>query len=107
MSYYIDYRAHTGSRLDKPHKATLFESERIMVGLNCLEPGQTQPLHDHADADKFYFVVEGSGRFAVGGEMREAGPGTLVACPAGVPHGVENAGSVRLTFLTGIAPWHR
>jgi quercetin dioxygenase-like cupin family protein len=95
---------HTGSRPDKFYKATLFQSERLLLGVNCLEPGQVQPPHDHADQDKFYFVAAGSGRFRLGAEDREAGEGDVVWAPAGVPHGVENTGDVRLTLLVGIAP---
>ncbi len=34
-----------------------------MLGLNCLEPGQEQRVHEHEDQDKFYFVLEGEGSF--------------------------------------------
>jgi len=76
----------------------------MMLGLNCLEPGQTQKLHAHADADKIYFVLEGSGEFTIGDEKREAGEGTLVVAPASVPHAVSNQGSQRLSLLVAIAP---
>lgn len=104
MTAFADYRAHTGAREDKHFKATLFEGERLMVGVNCLEPGQAQPVHDHADADKVYIVMEGQGVFTVGGETRAAGPGEVVWASAGVPHGVENQAGERLTLIVGIAP---
>ena len=75
-----------------------------MLGVNCLEPGQTQPAHDHADQDKFYYVIEGVGRFQVGDEFVTAGEGQLVWAAAGVVHGVTNEGDTRLTLLVGIAP---
>lgn len=75
-----------------------------MVGLNCLEPGQTQPEHAHDGADKFYLVLEGKGRFSVGDEIRDAEAGMLVIAPAGVPHGVTNVGDSRLSLLIAIAP---
>jgi hypothetical protein len=37
-----------------------------MIGLNCLDPGQAQKVHAHDGADKFYFVLEGHGKFTVG-----------------------------------------
>jgi quercetin dioxygenase-like cupin family protein len=104
MSNFKDYRAHVGSRPDKFYKDTLFQGSQLMVGINCLDPGQVQPVHDHTDADKVYVVMEGTGRFTVGGETREAGPGETVWAPAGMPHGVENRGSERLVLLIGIAP---
>ena len=55
----------------KMSKATLFRSERILVGLNCFEPGQEHKLHAHAGMDKVYHVLEGSGLFLLEGrELR-------------------------------------
>ena len=104
MSNFTHYDAHVGSRPDKYYKATLFQGDYAMVGLNCLEPGQVQPVHDHADADKVYVVMEGRGQFTVGDKTREAGEGEVVWAPSGVPHGVENKAEVRLVLLVGIAP---
>lgn len=98
------YSQHIGVREDKFYKTTLFQAERLMIGLNCLEPGQVQKVHSHADQDKFYFVVEGSGSFTVGDSVFEAGPGNIVWAEAGVPHGVENKGDERLVIFMGIAP---
>ncbi len=75
-----------------------------MIGLNCLEAGQIQSVHAHDGADKFYFVLEGRGRFTVGEQEQQLEAGALVMAPAGVPHGVSNAGDSRLSLLIGIAP---
>jgi quercetin dioxygenase-like cupin family protein len=104
MSMFVDYRAHTGASPAKFFKATLFQSAQLLLGLNCLEPGQEQHVHTHAGQDKFYFVVEGTGAFTVGDEVREADEGWTVWAPADVPHGVRNAGAQRLVLLVGIAP---
>jgi mannose-6-phosphate isomerase-like protein (cupin superfamily) len=82
----------------------LFRSDALLLGLNCLEPGQVQKPHDHADQDKFYFVVEGTGNFWLGEEKVEAGVGEVVWAPVGMVHGVANEGELRLTLLVGIAP---
>ncbi|GIV79879.1 MAG: cupin [Litorilinea sp.] len=102
--YFVRPLDHAQVRPEKPFKHTFFQSERLLAGLNCLAPGQAQPLHDHADQDKFYLVLEGEGTFTVGDSRRRCGPGELILAPAGVPHGVENDGQERLTFLTVIAP---
>ena len=107
MSNFTDYRTHVGGKPDKVFKVTLFESDRLLLGLNCLEPGQAQAPHEHAEQDKFYFVVEGEGEFAVGAESRRAGQGMTVWAPAGEEHGVRNTGAVRLVVLVGIAPWKK
>jgi quercetin dioxygenase-like cupin family protein len=98
------YSQHIGTREDKFYKTTLFQAKHLMIGLNCLEPGQVQQVHTHQDQDKFYFVVEGSGSFTVGETVTEAGPGHVVWAEAGVPHGVENKGTERLVIFMGIAP---
>jgi len=105
VSYFTHYRDHLGASAGKPFKSTLWRSDRLMLGLNCLAPGQEQRLHDHAEQDKFYFVVEGTGHFVVGDERRTAEPGGAVWAPTGVPHGVSNQGPDRLVVLVGIAPF--
>jgi quercetin dioxygenase-like cupin family protein len=87
----------------KMMKVDCFRSDRLLVGLNCLEPGQGQPVHAHAGADKFYLVVSGKARFVVGARERDACPGDLVLAPAGLPHGVARA-LERTVVLVAIAP---
>jgi len=97
-------KEHTGVRNEKFYKTTLFRSDTMLLGLNCLEPGQVQKRHEHANQDKFYYVVEGNGRFWLGGERIDAVVGQVVWAPAGVLHGVANESSNRLTLLVTIAP---
>lgn len=95
---------HVGERSEKFYKSTLFRSDALLLGLNCLEPGQTQSPHTHDDQDKFYYVVSGTGRFWLGQEQVTAGAGEVIWAPAGLDHGVTNEGNSRLTLLVGIAP---
>ncbi len=95
---------HVGAREEKFYKTTLFAGEHLMLGLNCLQPGQIQKPHDHADQDKFYYVVEGIGLFWLGEAQHEATAGQLVWAPAGVVHGVENKSDQALILLMGMAP---
>ncbi len=95
---------HVGINESKFYKTTLFRSDTLLLGLNCLEPGQVQQPHDHPDQDKFYYVIEGSGQFSLDKEQISAGSGEVVWAPAGLAHGVKNEGTDRLTLLVGIAP---
>lgn len=104
MDYFFNWQQHVGSKPDKFYKTTLFQGAHLLVGLNCLEPGQTQDAHAHEGADKIYFVLEGSGTFTVGAEERQAAAGTVIAAPAGIQHGVTNSGDERLSLLVAIAP---
>lgn len=104
MEYIKRISEHISSAPEKFYKTTLFRGDRLMVGLNCLEPGQVQHAHIHAEQDKFYYVVEGNGRFQIGDTYTEATTGQLIWAAAGIQHGVENIGDTRLTLLVGIAP---
>jgi len=104
VQYFKDYREHFGTSASKSYKASLFESPRLLVGLNCLEPGQMQAQHAHAVQDKCYLVLEGVGTFTIGRERQVAGAGTVVWAPAGVEHGVENTGKGSLILLVALAP---
>jgi quercetin dioxygenase-like cupin family protein len=104
-NYFLKAIEFAQERSGKPFKHTFFQSERLLVGLNTLLPGQVQSIHDHADQDKFYFVLAGVGRFTVAGSTEVCTTGDLILAPAGVAHGVENDGTETLTFLTVLAPF--
>lgn len=104
MDNFKHYPHFTGSNPEKYFKSTLFSSTNLLLGLNCLEPGQRQDVHAHGDQDKFYFVVEGEGKFKVGEDEQTVNAGWTVWAPAGATHGVLNTGDQRLVILVGIAP---
>lgn len=100
------FRDVTGSAVfdaAKAAKTDLWAGERLFVGLNCFESGQSQKVHAHEGAEKFYYVCSGRARLVVGDEIREVSAGEIVWAPAGVPHGVETA-LERTVLLVGIAP---
>jgi len=87
----------------KAAKADLFRGTQLFLGLNCFEPGQSQKVHAHGGADKFYFLVSGKARMVVGEEAFEAAAGDAVWAPADLPHGVAEVFE-RTVMLVGIAP---
>jgi quercetin dioxygenase-like cupin family protein len=91
-------------RIDKMAKATLFESPRLLVGLNAFEPGQSHELHAHAGMDKMYQVLEGEGVFLLEGQELPMRAGDLLIAPEGVPHGIRNTSGGRLLVLAVLAP---
>lgn len=95
---------HAVFRPDRMGKATLFSSERLLVGLNGFEPGQEHALHAHAGMDKLYVVVAGTGRFLLEGRELAMAPGHLLVAPKGIPHGIRNTGAERLLVLAVLAP---
>jgi len=95
---------HAEFRADKMGKTTLFESNRLLVGLNAFEPGQSHALHSHTGMDKVYQVVHGRGVFLLEGRELPMKAGDLLIAPEGVPHGVRNTGADRLLLLAILAP---
>lgn len=104
MDNLLDWRDHTGSEPEKFYKKQFWQGEYLMIGINCLEPNQTQKAHIHSDVEKVYFVLEGRGRFTLGDEETEVDAGALVVAAAGVVHGVTNVGDGRLSLLVAMAP---
>ncbi len=88
----------------KMGKSTIFDSARLLVGLNAFEPGQEHALHAHAGQDKVYLVIEGEGHFLLDGHELPMTQGDLLVAPEGVAHGVRNTGRGRLIVLAILAP---
>jgi quercetin dioxygenase-like cupin family protein len=95
---------HAAYRADKMGKSTLFESRRILVGLNAFEPGQEHALHAHAGLDKVYQVLAGEGEFLLAERCIPMNAGVMLVAPEGVPHGIRNTGRDRLLVLAILAP---
>ncbi|HVP27629.1 MAG TPA: cupin domain-containing protein [Myxococcota bacterium] len=95
---------HAPWNAEKMGKATLFESERVLVGLNAFLPGQEHALHAHEGMDKLYHVLEGEGVLLLDDAERPLRAGELVVAPAGAPHGLRNPGPGRLLVLAVLAP---
>jgi len=95
---------HAVYSADKMGKSTIFESTRLLVGLNAFESGQAHALHAHAGMDKVYSVLDGEGVFLLGGRRMLMKESDLLVAPDGVPHGVRNTGHGRLLVLAILAP---
>ena len=95
---------HADWHPDKMGKSTLYQSARLLVGLNAFEPEQAHALHAHEGMDKVYHVVEGEGRFLLDGRELPMQAGDLLVAPSGVPHGVRNTSEGRLLVLVFLAP---
>jgi quercetin dioxygenase-like cupin family protein len=96
--------AHAAFNAEKMGKSTIFQSERMMVGLNAFEPGQEHRLHSHENLDKVYHVLEGRGLFLLEDREIEMQAGLMLVAPEGVPHGIRNNSDGRLTVLVVMAP---
>ena len=102
--FFKEYRSYLAFRQDRYGKSTLFENEHVLVGLNCLMPGQSMEKHAHEVQIRFYLVLEGQGIIWVGEDMQETKVGMAIWVPAGFTHKIENTGDGQMILLVGIAP---
>lgn len=89
---------------DKMQKVNLFETKNFFCDVYCLEPGQAQKIHAHAEEDKLYYVLSGQGTFTVDGDSQVLDEQQIVFAPAGSNHGVENTSGERLKLLVFMTP---
>lgn len=89
---------------DRMGKTTLYQSERLLVGLNTFLPGQEHRLHAHSGMDKVYQVLSGSGVFLLADGDRPMTAGDMLIAPPDVPHGIRNDGDGNLVVLAILAP---
>jgi quercetin dioxygenase-like cupin family protein len=89
---------------EKMQKHNFFACPQMVADVYCLEPGQEQRVHAHADEAKMYVVLEGRGDFTVGLDVRTLAPGQVACAEPGVEHGVANPYAQRLTALVVMAP---
>jgi quercetin dioxygenase-like cupin family protein len=64
--------------------------------INCIKtpPGEGSPVGAHTHpVDQIFYVLSGTMSLEIAGTGYEAGPGTLVIFPAGVPHRNWNRGN--------------
>ena len=64
------------------------ESGRVTLSVVELDAGAVIPEHQHEN-EQVGLLLTGSMRFRIGGETRDAVPGTTWSIPADVPHDVE------------------
>lgn len=65
--------------------------------------GSPEGMHTHA-VDQIFYVVSGTMSIEVAGERDDAGPGSLIVFPAGVPHRNWNGGHEPTVHLAIASP---
>jgi quercetin dioxygenase-like cupin family protein len=91
-----------GALLVVPSQAT---GGRVAVVEHPLAPRALgAPVHTHRHEDEYSLVLEGTIGAEVGGEVVEAGPGTVLLKPRGVPHAFWNPTDRAARLLELIVP---
>ena len=89
---------------DKMAKIALATTSRTQLDLYCLEPGQEQKPHAHADQDKIYVVLDGVAHVVVDGKEERLEPGEAIVARAGQEHGIRNSGAGRVLAMVVVTP---
>jgi len=76
----------------------IYDSEEAVVIHIEVEPGGAIAPHV-TPVDMEFYVLEGQGRFILGEDHLDSGPGVLIPSPRGVPHGMRNLGPGPLRVL--------
>lgn len=90
---------------------------RWVVGPNALQAEQcsacvirvaagdrVRPAHSHPNGEEVIYIISGSGRVMVGGEVQAVKAGTTVLFPRGVVHMLHNTGSEEMKVVCFFAP---
>ncbi|HBV87665.1 MAG TPA: cupin domain-containing protein [Desulfosporosinus sp.] len=90
--------------LNAPQKVMVYQSDKTLGAMWCLEPGQEVFLHQHPNADDVWICLEGeSGLYFAGDDQEvEIKKGMAILAKVGQTHGMRNTGTDRFVFI-GIA----
>ena len=70
-----------------------------------VEPGQTvKPAHSHPNGEEVIYIVEGSGRVWIEGEIEPVKAGCAVLFPQGKIHMLQNSGDTVMKVACFFAP---
>ena len=99
-------KALEAAKSDNPHGVDargLHSTEHVQVTMITLKPGEGLKLHQ-TPVDAFFFVLEGTGKVEIEGEVEEVGPDMLIDSPARIPHRLFNESDADFRFLVVKTP---
>lgn len=84
-----------------PQKIAVYQTDKTMGAMWCLEPGQEVFLHAHPNADDVWVCLEGESGiyFAGDGKGIPIKKGMAILAKAGQTHGMRNTGKDRFLFI--------
>jgi len=99
-------KALEAAQSENPHGVDargLHSTEHVQVTMITLTRGETLKLHT-TPVDAFFYVLEGTGKVEIGGEVEEVSADMLIHSPARVPHRLFNEGDADFRFLVVKTP---
>ncbi len=85
--------------------AKALRSEQCSACVIRVPPGdKVRPAHSHPNGDEVIYIIAGTGRVMVGGEVQAVKAGTTVLFPRGVVHMLHNTGGEEMKVVCFFAP---
>ena len=63
-----------------------------------------RPAHSHPNGEEVIYILSGSGRVLVSGEVQAVSPGTAVLFPQGAVHMLQNTSAEEMKVVCFFAP---
>ena len=83
----------------------LFTGKNVMAVLNEIEPLTLAEIYTHSHPhEQLVYIIEGTGKFALGKETFDVGPGDIFLAPPNVPHGLIVTGKKKMINLDIFSP---
>jgi len=86
-------------RAEGPYTRKLVQTERSILMIVCLEPGQVIPPHSHASREAFVYCLQGAVRFTPGEGEAEVEAGEARFYDGASAISPRNVGKDRAAFL--------
>jgi quercetin dioxygenase-like cupin family protein len=85
--------------------ADLLGAKHLSMCVIQVEPGETvRPAHSHPNGEEVIYIVSGSGRVMVNGEVSAVREGSAVLFPQGEVHMLQNTGPTAMKVACFFAP---
>jgi mannose-6-phosphate isomerase-like protein (cupin superfamily) len=80
-------------------------AQYLSVCVIRVPPGEkVRPAHSHPNGEEVIYIIEGSGRVLVEGDVKPVTRGTAVLFPQGAVHMLHNTGSEEMKVICFFAP---
>jgi quercetin dioxygenase-like cupin family protein len=81
------------------------KSEQCSTCVIRVAPGdKVRPAHSHPNGEEVIYIITGSGRVMVGGDVQPVKAGTTVLFPRGIVHMLHNTGAEEMKVVCFFAP---
>lgn len=83
----------------------LLDSKHLSVCVIRVAPGEkVRPAHSHPNGEEVIYIIKGSGRVLVNGEVSPVREGSAVLFPQGQIHMLQNTGTEEMKVICFFAP---